>query len=108
MEQHKQECNPAIIDFGKAGFFPDPKPVMSLSKVKKEEYMKQYPHIAPQIINGSGRQSYASDIYSLSKIVSALLDLLPTSTSRSLRLTKSALCEYPDERPSMKDMLAVL
>lgn len=108
MEQREQKWNPVIIDFGKARFFSDPKPVMSLPEVKQEKYRKQYPNIAPEIVNGSGRQSYASDIYSLSKIVLAVLDLLPTATSRSLRVAKRALCEEPDERPSLKDMLAAL
>lgn len=108
MEQREQEWNPVVIDFGKARFFNDPKPVMSLPKVKQEEYRKRYPHIAPEIVNGSGRQSYASDIYSLSKIVLAVLNLLPTATARSLRVAKRALCEEPFERPSLKDMLAAL
>ena len=111
MEQREQEWNPVIsviIDFGKARFISDPKPVMSLRQVQQEEYRKRYPHIAPEIVDGSGRQSHASDIYSLSKIVLALLDLLPTATSKSLRVAKSALCEKPDKRPSLKDMLAAL
>ena len=108
MEQREQEWNPVIIDFGKACFFSDPKPVMSLPKDKQEEYRKRYPHIAPEIVNGSGRQSYASDIYSLSKIVLAVLNLLPTATARSLKVAKRALCEEPYECPSLKDMLAAL
>ena len=106
MEQQKQEWNPVIIDFGKARFFSNPKPVMSLPQANQEEYGKRYPHIAPEIVNGSGRQSYASDIYLLSKIFLAVLDLLPTATSRSLKVAKSAICEEPDECPSLKDMLA--
>ena len=104
----KQEWNPVIIDFRKARFCSDPKPVMSLLQVKQEEYRKRHPHIAPEIVNRSGRQSCASDIYSLGKIALAVLDLLPTATSRSLWVAKSALCEKRDERPSMKDMLAAL
>jgi len=107
MEQREQKWNPVIIDFRKA-FFSDPKPVMSLPQVKQEKYRKRYPHIAPEIVNGSGTQSYASDSYLLSKIVLAVLDLLPTATSRSLRVAKRALCKAPDQRPSLKDILAAL
>ena len=85
MEQREQEWNPVITDFGKARFISDPKPVMSLRQVQQEEYRKQYLHIAPEIVNGSGRQSHASDIYSLSKIVLAILNLLPTATLKSLQ-----------------------
>ena len=106
MEQREQEWNPVIIDFGKARFISDPKPVMSLHQ--QEEYRKRYPHIAPEIVNGSGRQSYVSDIYLLNKIVLAVLDLLPTATSKSLRVAKTALCEKPDKRTSLNDMLAAL
>jgi len=59
---------------------------MLLSQVKQKEYRKRYPHIAPEIVNGSRRQSCASDIYSLSKVVLAALDFLPTATSRLLRV----------------------
>ena len=57
MEQRGEEWNPVIIDFGQARFPSDPKPAMSMSTHQQEKYWEQYPHIASEIVNGSGRQS---------------------------------------------------
>ena len=97
-----------IIDFGKARFASDLKPVMALSDARQEEYWKQYPHIAPEIVNGNGRRSFLSDIFSLGKIIVAVLDLLPTATGRSIKVAKTAICDDPYERPSLKELFAVL
>lgn len=108
MEQRGEEWNPVIIDFGKARFSSDPKPAMSLSTHQQEKYREQYPHIASEIVNGSGRQSAQSDIFSLGKIVLAVLDLLPTATARSLKVARTALCEEPAKRPSLKELSEAL
>ena len=63
----------------------------SMSTHQQEKYWEQYPHIASEIVNGSGRQSAQSDIFSLGKIVLAVLDLLPTATARSLKVARTAL-----------------
>ncbi|XP_068726450.1 serine/threonine-protein kinase PknA-like [Montipora capricornis] len=81
LEKRKQQWNPVVIDFGKARFMSKPKPLMSLSASAQENYKKQYPHIATEIVNGTGRQSVASDVFSLGKIALAILDLLPTATA---------------------------
>ena len=108
MEQRGEEWNPVIIDFGKARFSSDPKPAMSLSTHQQEKYREQYPHIASEIVNGSGRQSAQSDIFSLGKIVLAVLDLLPTATARSLKVARTALYEEPAKRPSLKELSEAL
>ena len=95
MEQRGEEWNPVIIDFRKARFSSDPKPAMSMSTHQQEKYWEQYPHIASEIVNGSGRQSAQSDIFSLGKIVLAVLDLLPTATARSLKVARTALRRAP-------------
>ena len=69
MEQREREWNPIIIDFGKARFASDPKPAMSLTVSQQQEYSKRYPHVAPEIVSGCGRQSVLSDIFSIAKIV---------------------------------------
>ena len=38
MELRGEEWNPVIIDFGKARFLSDPKPVMSMSTHQQEKY----------------------------------------------------------------------
>ena len=108
MEQRGEEWNPVINDFGKARFSSDPKPAMSMSTLQQEKYREQYPHIASEIVNGSGRQSAQSDIFSLGKIVLAVLDLLPTATARSLKVARTALYEEPAKRPSLKELSEAL
>ena len=108
MEQREGEWNPVIIDFGKARFVSDPKPAMSLTASQQQEYRKRYPHVAPEIVSGRGRQSVLSDIFSIGKIVVLVLDLLPTATGRSIRLAKRAISEDPVKRPSLMELLAGL
>lgn len=85
----------AALCVGKAHFSSDPKPAMSMSINQQMRYQEKYPHIAPEIVNGSGRQSAQSDICSLGKISLAVLDLLPTATAKSLKVARTALCEEP-------------
>ena len=108
MERREQRWNPVVIGFGKAHFALSPKPVMLLSAKKQEEYKVRYPHIAPEIVDGSGRQSFLSDIFSLGRIVLAVLDLLPTATTKSIKVAQTAICEDPDKRPTLEQLFAVL
>ena len=102
------QCNPVIIDFGKARFIADPKPLMCLTESSQETYRKRYPYIAPEIVTGSGRQTILSDIYSLGKIALNVLDLLPTATAVSLKLAKRASLSKPEKRPSIEELIAGL
>ena len=63
---------------------------MTLSESSQESYKKKYPHIAVGIVCGKGRQSMASDIFSVGKIALSVLDLLPTATSLSLKVFKKS------------------
>ena len=107
-KQDEVQWNPVIIDFVKARFITDPKPLMSLTASSQELYKRRYPHIAPEIVAGSGRQSITSDIFSLGKILFAILDLLPTATAISLRVAKRAILDNPGKRPSIDELIAVL
>lgn len=78
-KQKELQWNPVIIDFGKARFIADSKPLMSLTASSQKSYKRRNPHIAPEIVAGSGRQSISSDVYSLGKIVLDILDLLPSN-----------------------------
>ena len=108
LEELEKEWNPVIIDFGKARFALDPKPAMSLAASEQEEYRKRYPHIASELVCGTGRQSFASDIFSLGRIVFAVLDLLPTATSKSIKVARATMRDDPEQRPSLKELLASL
>ena len=56
-KQNEVHWNLVIIDFGKARFMTYPNPLMSLTASSQELYKRRYPHIAPEIVAGSGRQS---------------------------------------------------
>ena len=57
--------NPVLIDFGKSLPMTGFKGPKVLTKDKQEKYIRDYPHIAPEIVKGEQGQSVASDIYSL-------------------------------------------
>lgn len=108
LEYRDQQWNPVIIDFGKARYITDPKPLLSMKAEKQKDYRQKFPHIAPEIVNGTNRQTIYSDIYSMGKIVLAVLDLLPTATAKSIKVAQSATCEDPTKRPTLKELSAAL
>ena len=59
-KQMESQWNPVIIDFGKARFITDPKPLMSLMASSQESYKRRYLHIAPENVAGSGQLSVLS------------------------------------------------
>ena len=108
LEKREQQWNPVVIDFGKARFMSKPKPLMFLSASAQENYKKQYPHIATEIVNGTGPHSVASDVFSLGKIALAILDLLPTATAYSLHKAKQMTSADPAKRPALQELSAAL
>jgi len=107
-ERENGSVNPVITDFGKASFASNAKPAVAVAISKREEYQKRYPHIAPESVCGTGRQSFKSNIFSFGRIALAVLDLLPTATARSTKMAKSALNEDPEQHTSLNELLTVL
>ena len=105
LEKRGEDFNPVIIDFGKARFISNPKARMSLSASAQEQYRHSYPHIAPEIVRGEGRQSVQSDVFSVGRIALAILNLLPTATALSLKAAKQAILDNPAKRPSLEELL---
>ena len=101
LEKQQKKWNPMI-------FLSKLKPLMSLSSSAQERYRKLYPHITTEIMQGTGQQSVASDIFSLGRIALAILDLLPTATANSLHSARRATSDDPAKRPSLREMLAAL
>ena len=108
LEKRDQLWNLVVIDFGKARLITNLKPVMSLSVSAQERYTKLYPHIATEIIRGTGQQSVASDIFSLGRIALAILHLLPTATAHSFRITRKVTSDDPVKRPSLENLSVAL
>ena len=59
---------PIIIDFGKARPIKSPKRY-KLTETEKEEYLRTYTHLAPELVRGLYPQSASTDIYSLGHII---------------------------------------
>ena len=55
---------PIIADFGKACLLKDGQK-LTVRAERQEMHMKKYPHLAPDLVNGTTRQSTSTDIYSL-------------------------------------------
>ncbi|CAB4033036.1 Hypothetical predicted protein [Paramuricea clavata] len=58
----------ADTDFGKACSFANAKR-KELSEEVKPEYREEHAHIVPEIIEGKSKQSSASDVYALGRVV---------------------------------------
>ena len=109
LEKRQEKWNPVIIDFGKARFMSKPKPVMTLSSSSAQERdRKRYPHVETEIVQGTGQQSVASNVFSLGRLSLAILDLLPTATAKSLHSARRATLDDPAKRPSLKELLTAI
>lgn len=84
MEQRGEEWNPVIIDFGKAWQCPCP-------PINRRSIENSIHTLPPKLSTGVAGRVPKSDIFSLGKIVLAVLDLLPTATARSLKVARTAL-----------------
>ena len=68
-----------LVDFGKATKKDDSKQY-NLSDAEIIEYLKKYPHIAPELIEGEIKQSVYSDVYSIGKILFRIINQGCTSS----------------------------
>ena len=96
---------PCIIDFGKACFQREAK-LYKLSTSDQEVYKKRHPQVAPEVRNGSYKQSIASDVYSFGRILSAVNRKLSVPVLMSM----CELClDYNyDKRPNTNDLCTFL
>ena len=56
-----------VIDFGKSVPLSGARGPKSLSAERQRQYVREFPHIAPEIVGGVKGQSTASDVFSLVK-----------------------------------------
>jgi len=96
---------PILIDFGKSLPMTGLKGPKNLSAEQQTRYKKEYPHIAPEIVEGKRGQSIASDIFSLGHMTEVIftkakLGPLPDVLQR-------ALVPDPDRRPALKEILEI-
>ena len=108
LEKKGAHFNPVIIDFGKSLKIQAAeryKRTLS-SKHEREKYLRKYPHVAPELING-GCPSVASDTYSFARLIQFLCNEASglKITSSKLTLAKnSALGPDPIKRPTLTEL----
>lgn len=68
------EVRGVLIDFNKACLSSDARKY-TLSDQDKQYYAKHHPHIAPEVRNGYTVQSFASDVYSMGRIIRKINDI---------------------------------
>ena len=108
LERREKHYNPVVIDFGKSMFIDErPERKMCMSTKEQKEYIKKYPHVAPEIVSGRSFYSIASDTYSFAK----LIDFLCDKARLNLRSAKRVLAKHcalganPAERPPINELI---
>ena len=107
LEDKSRLFNPVIIDFGKSTKIDAPAKKKSMTKAEQKLYRQSFPHIAPEIINGTRTQTIASDVYSFAKLVQFLCDkeALKNLGAEAEILKNLALSEDPEARPQLNALL---
>ena len=72
-----------LIDLGKGCLLKDAKRYCS-EESRRREHIKNYPHIAPDLINGHCAQSTSSDVYSIGKCIMQINEKLCIPALKSL------------------------
>ena len=105
-ERGEDKFNPVVIDFGKSLPMTSLKGPKKLSHQEQVKYTDKYPHIAPEIVEGSMGQSVKSDIFSFGKLCESVFAIaklghLPEVLARALSLD-------PDKRPTLEAVIESL
>ena len=73
-----------LIDLGKGCLLKDAMRYCISEESKRREHIKNYPHIAPDLINGHCAQSTNSDVYSIGKCIIQINEILCIPALKSL------------------------
>lgn len=103
MVQHKGlHYNAVIVDFGKA--CPVNKGVFYKlpNKKEKQKYLKNFPHLAPELVVGDSPQNTVTDIYSLGYTIKKVLsDKFGDSVHHLKDISLSCMNRQPGGRPGL-------
>jgi serine/threonine protein kinase len=91
--------HPVLIDFGKCRTIKDAK-LYKLNKEHQKIHLKKYWHIAPELVRGTHKQSYKSDVFSFGVMLKSVCVCM---SSKNLKeMAKECMNESPGKRPSLK------
>ena len=99
-----------LIDFGKASAITKAKSY-HLTDSEKAEYVRKYPHIAPELISGETPQTKSSDMFSIGRTLHNLLEhrfFPPRHRSELYRLAEQCKSIQYCKRPTAAHALSVI
>ena len=91
--------HPVLIDFGKSRKLKYAK-MYNLSKEEQKHYEAKYWHIAPELVKGTHKQSFASDVFSFGVMLKSIC--FQNENKILKRITRECVDENPCNRPSLK------
>lgn len=97
---------PVIIDFGKSVPISGARGPKLFSEERKRRYTRDFPHVAPEIVQGIKGQSIASDIFSFAKIAETIFK--KAELGRLPHMVVRALNADPSQRPGLDDIIKSL
>lgn len=106
LDNREGNYNPVLIDFGKSLPMNGLKGPKDLSTEQQAKYMKEFPHIAPEIVTGKQGQSIASDIFSLAIMVKTIF--AKARLGGPPEVIQKASHSNPAKRPSLKKIIELL
>ena len=100
-KRHDHQLHPVIVDFGKSVAFNKAK-----TPVPKPKHLKDhYKYIAPELVDGTGKPSVESDVFSLAFLVKTVYGILKF---KDTDIIKTGLSTRAANRPSISQVKATL
>ena len=97
---------PVIIDFGKSVPISGARGPKVFSEERKRHYTRDFPHIAPEIVQGIQGQSIASDIFGFAKIAETIF--IRAELGRPPQVVLRPLNADPSQRPGLDEIVKSL
>lgn len=99
---------PILTDFGKSRFFYDAKSYI-LTSAEKSIYYQRHKHIAPELVEGFGKQSIYSDIFAFGYVVKRICEAKAKSNAILQNIVdKCYKCIYYMNRMKLKQVVMLL
>ena len=102
-KREDQLLHPVIVDFGKSVAFTKAKIAVPKPSHLKGHYKNSY--IVPELVDGTGKPSIESDVYSLTYLINKVYGLLKFKTMPCI---KKGLSEVATNRPSIIEITSAL
>ena len=98
-----------IIDYSKSKLFVD-YTVKKRRKITTEttEYREEYPWVGPEIIYGTGKPSFASDVYSLGYLILYISKHANISCAKFTQLIEGCMLDLPVNRFTLNQLKTIL